>query len=115
MRIQNKYLRNRHFRIKHWKRIRALEHPHRTFWPWSYYRYYSVEEQVENSFESITKRARALESGSTKYSWEAPSHFRRQLTRERKAQERAIMQKINNGRYDIELPEFKRDAAWIYW
>ncbi len=112
MRIQHKYIRNRHFRIKHWKRIRRLENPFaftQETWGWT------TEEQIKQNFESIAKRARALESGSTKYSWEAPSGFRHQLNDIRKAKERAALQKINNGQYETEFPTFKRDAGWLYW
>jgi hypothetical protein len=112
MRIPNKYNRNRHFRIKHWKRIRRLENPYEyTHGAW----FWTTEEQIIRNFESIAKRARALEAGDTRYSWEAPSAFRRSINKDNKAQVRHAMARINMGDYDYEVPHFKRDAAWLYW
>lgn len=118
MRIQNKYLRNRHFRIKYWKRIRATEHPFETFMPWFRWNsemIYSAEEQVKNHFDWIDKQARHLESGKVFSMNSAPANFRRTIVRINKAKERQAMQKINNGDYDTEVPLFKQDAAWEYW
>ena len=119
MKIQHKYIRNRHFRIKHWKRIRALEHPYETYMPYWYGTFiprWTYEEQVNSNFESIAKRARAIESGKTAYCWEScPSSFRRNLNKENKAAVRHAMARINMGDYDYEVPLFKKDAAWLYW
>ena len=112
MRIQNKYLRNRHFRIKHWKRIRRLDNPYQfTNSGW----YWTTEDQIKSNFESIAKRAWALEAGSTKYSMEAPAGFRRQLNQENRAKIRHAMARINMGDWEYEVPVFKKDASWLYW
>jgi len=74
------------------------------------------EEQVQRHFEWITERARRLENGSHRVSFDnASSGYRRMLNTRRKAKERAAMQKIRNGQEDVEVPIFKNDAAWNYW
>jgi hypothetical protein len=119
MRIQHKYLRNKHYRSKHWKRVRSWSHPFETICPYSGYGYgdYTTKEQVKNHFEWITKQARAIENGETHFTRldSAPKWYRKQINRQRKAQERSAMAKIRNGDYDSEFPKFKPDAAWDYW
>jgi len=121
MRIQHKYLRNRHFRLKNWKRIRNTEHPFETDMPWFFYNStecYSAEKQIANHFERITNHARGLESGFNHVALNyknAPSDYRRRCNARDKAKVRAAMQKINNGQYETELPVFKQDAGWDYW
>lgn len=117
MRIQNKYLRNRHFRIKHWKRVRAEEHPFKTLCPYlGWLIEFIAEEQIRRNFEAITQLARRIENGSRIVSMRsAPKAYRQSLNSRRKAKERAALAKVNNGRDDIEFPKFKRDAAWLYW
>jgi hypothetical protein len=110
MRIKNSYLRNRHFRLKTWKRIRRLTNPYEyTHGAW----YYTSEEQIKNHFDTLTKNARGIDSGSHKHWNHASAAFRRQLNKQRKASERVAMQKIRNGRYDVEVPFFKNDADWL--
>ena len=112
MRTENKYTRNRHFRIKCWKRIRSLENPYEyTHGAW----YWTTEEQITNNLESIAKRARCIDSGSHKHWNHASASFRRILNKQRSAQEWAAMAKIRNGDYDAEVPKFKRDADWLYF
>lgn len=119
MKIKHKYLRNRHFRIKNWKRIRNTEHPFQTFYPYMWGEYilrWDHESQVKDHFEWITNNARMLESGGRRGSMKnAPAYFRRTINRQRKAQERHVLGKIRNGDYDAEIPTFKNDAAWLYW
>lgn len=117
MRIKHKYIRNRHFHVKHWKRIRAKEQPFKTFCPyygWDKHHWCDAEEQVNRHFEWITQQARALENGQPCF-MNAPSQFRRLINRDRKARERAVMAKIRQGDYDAEMPKFKKDANWLYW
>jgi len=112
MRTENKYIRNRAFRQKCWNRIRRLDNPYEnTDGSW----YWTTEERIAHNFETITKRARFIDSGSHKHWHHASATFRRHLNAERKAQERVAMQKIRNGDYDIEVPIFKRDADWLYF
>ena len=121
MRINNKYLRNHAYRNKHWKRIRAKEHPFETLTP--YYLgnggYWSgdwtFEKQVKRHFEWITEQAWAIENGTHRGMFHATSGFRRILNKQRKARERAALNKIRNGDYDAELPIFKKDADWLYF
>lgn len=119
MRIHNKYLRNRHFRIKYWKTIRNRNHPYECHMPQTTYNPayiaygYPVEEQIANHLDWIGVQARALEKGGMNF--HAPKTFRKYLNRERKSQVRAVMAKINLGDYDVELPKFKRDADWLYF
>lgn len=119
MRIKNKYIRNRHFRSKNWKRVRNTEHPYETSMPWAYYnshRKYTTEEQVKWHFDSINMRARALEKGS-RGMWlsNVPSGYRRGLNKIKKAKERSVLVKINQGDYEAEFPRFYNDAHWLYW
>ena len=121
MRIQNKYLRNRHFREKNWKRIRNTKHPFETYCPYHYYvgEYrcdlsYSYEEQVKRHFEWIDIEARGLESGANVF-YNSPAGFRRMLNKQRKAAERNAMAKIRQGDYEVEVPLFKKDANWLYF
>lgn len=112
MRIKNNYLRNRHFRLKHWKRIRSLYNPYSYTagcWCWT------TEERINSNFEDIAKRARFLENGTHKHWRHAPKSFRKILNNSRKAQERQVMAKIRNGDYEAELPKFKPDADWLYF
>lgn len=82
----------------------------------SYYiRGWTFEEQVRDHFEWIDKRARAMENGTHKRWHHAPKHFRQTLWQERKAQERSVMAKINQGDYDLELPTYKKDADWLWF
>ena len=112
MRITNKYIRNRNFRAKHWKRARSLTNPYEhTHGAW----YYTTEESIQSHFESIDKQARAIENGSHKHWHHASADFRRQLNKERKAKERNAMAKIRNGDYDADMPCFKRDADWLWF
>ena len=112
MKIQNKYLRNKHFRIKHWKRIRRQENPYEyTHGAW----FWTHEEQVKRNLEYIKERARCLESGGVCSMDSTPSGFRRQLNKISKARLRHAMARINMGDWDYEVPFFKRDAAWLYW
>ena len=122
MRIKNKYIRNRHFREKSWKRVRNTEHPYQTCMPFlmggSYKPgYWSFENQVKWHFNWIDKRARALEKGSRRGMWlsNVPSGYRRGLNRIRKAKERDVMAKIRQGDYEAEFPRFYHDAHWLYW
>jgi hypothetical protein len=119
MRIQNKYLRNKHFWNKSWNRARVVEQPYKTSCP--YWRYgivyaWSNEEQVKRHFEVITEQARRFVNGSSQVSFRnASASFRRVINAQRKAKESAAMQKIRNGQEDVEMPTFKNDAAWLYW
>lgn len=120
MRIKNKYIRNRHFRLKNWKRIRNTEHPYETTMPWFYYNKFSnylTEKQIEDNFDWITKRARALEKGAKRGMWlmNVPSSYRRELNKIKKARERNILAKINRGNYELEFPIFKKDAHYLFW
>lgn len=118
MRIKNKYLRNRAFRNKHWKRIRNKSHPFETYFPYSSYspNKWDAEEQVKDHFERITIEARNLENGDDIYYYNtAPKWFRQQINNRRKAKVRNIMFKIRNGDYELEIPKFKNDAAWLYF
>lgn len=112
MRIKNKYVRNRSFKNKAWNRIRRQENPYEhTHGAW----WYTTEEQIAHNLEQITKRARAIDSGSHKHWNHASASFRRQINKERKAQERNVMAVVRNGNYDAEFPTFKRDADWLYF
>ena len=128
MKIKNKYLRNRAFRNKHWKRIRNIEHPFETFCPYngygsdgyyynSYFYSYDVQSQVERHFEDIERKVRALESGTHKQwvVWNASADFRRLINRQRKARDRNVMNKIRNGNYEVEFDKYHEDAAWYYF
>jgi hypothetical protein len=123
MKIKHKYLRNRRFRIKNWKKIRNTEHPFNTTMPWFCWGYpdkgenlWSTESQIQWNFEWIERGARRLESGSHKGSMNsAPAHYRRTLNAKRKAAENHTLQKIRNGDYDADMPTFRNDAAWLYW
>jgi hypothetical protein len=124
MRIKNRYIRNRSFRVKHWKRIRNAEHPYRTFSPydrfgnrgyWYKGRFYSydAEAQIKRHFEWIDKRARYMESGTHKHG-NAAAWFRRQLNTELRAEQRAALNKVRHGDYDALFPVFKKDANWLW-
>jgi len=123
MRIKNKYLRNRAFRTKYWNRIRAKSHPYETMMPYNWHfgpLYYEhlgqdTEDQIKRHFEWITEQARALENGSHYGMFHATARFRRTIDREKKAKVRVAMQKIRSGDYDIEIPQFKKDADWLYF
>lgn len=116
MRINHKYLRNKHIHNKQWRRIRAKEQPFKTFCPYSAYtgRGYSSERQVEDHFKWITQQARALETGQPCF-MNSPAFFRRLLNRQRKSRERTAMAKIRQGDYDAEFPTFRKDADFLYW
>lgn len=119
MRIKHKYLRNRHFWNKHWKRIRAKEQPFKTLcpyygWPHGKSFYNDAEEQVKHHFEWITQQARALETGQSCF-MNSPAFFRRLLNKKRKSCEKTVMAKIRQGDYEAELPYFKKDANFLYW
>ena len=119
MRIMNKYLRNRAFRIKAWKRIRAKSHPHETFMPYGFYGRivpdWSAEDQVKRHFREITEKARAIDKGNHRSFWHAPKHYRKILNAERKAREKQAMDRIRQGDYDAEFPKWKRDADWLWF
>jgi hypothetical protein len=76
---------------------------------------WTFEEQVKNHFEWIDQQARAIDNGTRKHWNHASAGFRRQINKERKAQERHAMAKIRNGDYEVEVPKFKRDADWLYF
>lgn len=86
--------------------------------PWFYYNTqanYTAEEQIKNHFERIAEQARAMESGHHRSFFHAPKHYRQGLWKERKAKERAAMDRIRQGDYDAEMPKFKRDADWQWF
>jgi hypothetical protein len=120
MRIQNKYLRNRHFRIKNWKRIRNTKHPFETHYCWiklysdEWIQMSSYEEQVKRHFDWIDIEAWGLESGANVF-YNSPAGFRRMLNKCRKASERKAMAKIRQGDYEVEMPHLKKDANWLYF
>lgn len=125
MRIKNKYIRNRSFRIKYWKRIRNTEHPYRTNFPytslteengyWHKGRFfsYAAEAQIKRNFEWIDKLARYMESGTHKFG-NAPAWFRRQLNTNLRAEQRTALSKVRHGDYDAMFPVFKKDANWLW-
>jgi len=119
MRIKNKYIRNRHAYKTAWNRVRSKEHPYETLCPYLFHQYSwrkDYEDQVKYHFEQIEKEARKIVNGSHKCSfYKAPARYRRNLNHTRKAKERNVMAKIRQGDYDLELPKFKRDAAYDYW
>ena len=118
MRIKNKYIRNRNARSKAWHSVRNRNHPFETMMPWFYYNSkanYTFEEQVKNHFEWIDEQARAVESGHHRSFFHAPKHYRQDLWKERKAQERVILARIRQGDYDVEMPKFKKDADWLWF
>ena len=119
MRIKNKHIRNRSFKIKYWKRIRNKSHPFRTTtptWRWSN-DYYSSEKQTEDHFKYINEKARMLESGNHSGRFHATSQFKRVLNDKFKAEERAAMNKLrNSGDYEnYEFPVNIKDADWLYF
>jgi len=98
--------------------MRNKSHPYETFMPWFLYNSmsgYSTDEQIKDHFDSITEQSRAMENGCHRGVFHSTSGFRRSINNERKAKERAAMQRIRLGEYDIELPKFKRDADWNYF
>lgn len=123
MRIMNKYLRNRAFRHKAWNRIRVKSHPFETTMPydgvhgplywaklgWDY------EGQVKRHFKWITEQARAMDKGAHSGLLHAPKDYRRILNSERKAREKHAMDRIRQGDYDAEFPQWKRDADWLWF
>jgi hypothetical protein len=117
MRIKNKYLRNRHVYKITWNRVRSKEHPYQTLC--SYHWLYSKrehEEQVRDNFKYIEEQTRRIINGFHCCSFNnAPSRYRRKINRARKSTERNIMAKIRQGDYELELPKFKNDAAYLYW
>lgn len=123
MRIEHKYIRNRAYKSKHWKRIRSQSHPYETLCPysiddapnWYWIRRWDVEEQIKSHFEWIDKQARAIENGTHKHSHHAPKSFRQVIWNRRKSQERVILKKINNGNYDTDFPLYKKDADYDYF
>jgi hypothetical protein len=116
-RISNKFVRNKIYRSKHWKRVRAKEHPHETYCHWLFPNstIWNVEKQIKDNFENIDEQARRIENGSHRSFEHAPSYYRRKLNRKRKAKERNALNKIKNGNYDVEIPVFRKDANWLYF
>lgn len=123
MRIKNKYIRNRSFRLKYWKHIRSKSQPYETLCPYridiaprSYWvKLWDTEEQIKRHFEWITEQARRLENGSHRSTWHAPKSYRKVLNDKRKAAERNYISKIRQGNYDALEPKFKKDADWFYF
>jgi len=123
MRTENKYIRNRRFRVKHWNRIRNQNHPYETLCPYRidvaprdyWVRLWDTLEQIKSHFESIERQARAIENGTHKHWNHAPKHFRKTLWKQRKAQERRVLAKIRQGDYDAVMPTFKKDADWLWF
>ena len=116
MKIQNKYLRNRAFRSKAWKRIRSKSHPFETYMPFvSPYYSYTYEDQIKRHFEWITEQARAIDKGTHRGMFHAPAFYRRILNAARKGREKQAMERIRQGDYDTEFPVWKRDADWLWF
>jgi hypothetical protein len=112
MRIKNRYQRNRIARQKYWNHCRSKTNPYEhteDFFHWT------TEEQIKSHFKWIDKQARAMESGVHKGFFHASSSFRRLINRQNKAAIRNAMHKINRGDYDAIVPNFKRDADWLYF
>jgi hypothetical protein len=118
MKIKNKYIRNRHFRRKHWNTVRRKSHPYETYFPYMMGREmtnYSYEKQVEQHFEWIEVEFRMLENGHRGGQFHSTSGYRRLLNAKRKFAERQSLKKINNGNYEAEVPVFKKDADWLFF
>ena len=116
MRLKNKYLRNRAYRIKHWKRIRNTEHPYETYCPYDHPSYRTdIMEQINRHFQWIDERARALENGSHKRLFHSPAWFRNSLNGVLRSRQKHALEKVRHGDYDAEFPIFKRDADWLWF
>lgn len=122
MRIQNKYIRNRHFRQKHWNRERVKHHPYETYMPYMVWSYptkgenkNSTEAQIKWHFDLIAQRARDLENGTHRQYNHAPKHYRKIHNDKRKAAERKAMARVRQGIEDIEFPVWKKYADWYYF
>lgn len=123
MRIKNKYLRNKAFRVKHWNRIRNQSHPFETLCPYIidvapniyWVRGWDEVEQIKSHFEWIDKQSRAIENGTHKRWHHAPKHFRKTIWEHRKAYERNVMAKVLQGDYDAVFPNWKKDADWNWF
>jgi len=112
MRTENKYIRNRRFRCKCWKRARSLRNPYEgTHCSW----YWGGEERLKWAFERIALDARHMDKGTHKHWNHASASFRRELNKQRKAKERHALSRINMGDIEYEVPTFKRDADWLYF
>jgi hypothetical protein len=115
MRIKNRYNRDKHFRNKHWKRVRNQEHPFQTHLFLSSYYARTHEEQVLRNFKYIHDRAMAMESGRRGYPTVA-ADFRRMLNRQLRTQQKQSLHKVNAGDYeDVIFPLSKKTAAWLFW
>lgn len=118
MKIKNKYIRNRIYKTKHFKRMRSIKNPYRTRMPMIIYG--SVErtynEQVESNLQEIQEDARGLENGCKSGRYHASSEFKKMLNQQLKARERAALQKLKNGDdEDVVFPIFKKNADWLYF
>jgi hypothetical protein len=112
MRNKNRYQRNRSFRQKYWNHCRSKTNPYEHT---EDYFHWTSEERLNSHLEWIGLQARAMESGIHKGFFHATASFRRAINRQNKAKIRNAMKKINNGDYDTIVPNFKRDADWLYF
>lgn len=116
MKIKNRYLRNRAFHDKIWKRVRNIEHPFETYMPYPNLSWATeVEDQIRRNFEYIEERSRLMENGCHSGRLNASSEYRRILNHKRRAKIKNALDKINNGNYEIEVPFFKKDANWNWF
>ena len=116
MRIKNKYLRNRLFKIKSRKRAKTIaggEFSYKSYCPYGRngVNYYDWIEQLKAHQKSIDDHTRMLCNGKKPW-YNSPKWFRKTYTRKERRKIGAVLHSILNGDLELEFPTFKQDANW---
>lgn len=129
-RIKNKYLRNRIYKQKTWKRVKRIRGGEGRFklycLPLFYFlseddrlikwatKNYDIQTQLNDRFDFNEVWVRWLTKGCSPSTFHAPAHCRRGLNKKRRSNEKAALRKIAAG-LEVEIPTFKQDMDWDWF
>lgn len=124
MKIKNKYLRNRHVRIKAWNKAKKIEGGEfsqkwaNPYWFWGL-RWESAEEQQKNHVQWIKKYwVRTFLKGNKKGRHHAPKWYKKHIERRERRQVNKVIDKMIKNIDNVDrhiIPNFKHDADWDWF
>lgn len=124
MRIKNKYLRNRHARIKAWNKAKKIvggEFSQKWSNPYWFHgmKYASVEEQQKDHAEWIKEGwVRGFLSGKQRGYYHAPKWYKKIIERQERRQVKKSIDKMIKNIDNVDgctIPNFKHHADWDWF
>lgn len=124
MRIKNKYLRNRHARIKAWnkaKKIEGGEFSQKWSNPYWFHgmKYASVEEQQKDHVKWIEEWwVRGFLNGNNRGGFHAPKWYKLPYKRRERRLVKKVLDRMSRDVDNVDgyiIPSFKQDADWNWF